>query len=186
MPGPVRADEPPAAAVLTGHRGPGRIRPPVPMPSMPVTLDNGTPTDLASVLKDRVTALQFVLTGCSSICPILGTIFARVQEEIGKSPDAPYQLLSFSLDPLGDSPQAFQGWLAKFNAGTLWHGAIPQTDQAGVVKLLKGWGLSSGTSSAFHTETVLLVDRQARLVYRFPDLPDPLAVVDLMQQVAAL
>jgi len=178
------ADEPVEIVIL--HRAPGRVLPSVPIPQLPVTLDDGARTDLAGMMAGKVTALQFVLTGCSSICPILGTIFARVQDELGNQCGMPFQLVSFSLNPFGDSPQAFTKWLASYGAGAWWRGAIPQAEQEKIVSLLEGWGLSSGTSTAFHTETVLLIDRDAKLVYRSTDLPDPGQVTRLMRQLAAV
>jgi protein SCO1/2 len=171
-------------AISGPHRGPGNVLPPVPIPDMPVVMADGRTTDLVTLTRGRVTAVNFVLTGCGSICPVLGTIFARVQDEFGKSINDTYQLLSLSLDPLGDTPHAFAAWLARFNAGPQWRGAIPQVDAKGIATLLRAWGLSSGTSSIFHTETVLLVDRAARLVFRFPDLPDPVSVAAMMRQLA--
>jgi protein SCO1/2 len=168
------------------HRGPGNVSPPVQLADMPLILEDGRATDLATLTRGHVTALNFVLTGCGSICPVLGTIFSSVQDELGSSTSDPFQLLSLSLDPVGDTPHAFTTWLARFDAGPRWHGAIPQIDPAGIVTLLRSWGLSSGTSSAFHTETVLLVDRAARLVFRFPDLPDPAAIAAMMRQLATI
>jgi protein SCO1/2 len=179
----VRAEESPE--ILLGHRAPGRVSPPVAMPHLPLILDDGHKTDLASLMTGKLTALQFVLTGCSSICPILGTIFARVQDELGDDAEAPFQLVSFSLDPFGDTPESFAKWLAGFGAGPRWRGAIPQTEQGRIISLLDGWGLSSGTSTAFHTETILLIDRSAKLVFRSPDLPDPPVVASLMRQLAS-
>jgi len=176
LPGRGRAE---VAARVSGHRGPGPIVPPVQVAKLPITLDDGDRTDLATLLRGQVTALQFILTGCGSFCPILGTIFARVQDQLGATD--PFRLLSLSLDPMGDTPQAITLWLAKFGAGPHWHGAIPQGD---IVALLRAWGLSTGTSSVFHTETVLLVDRGGRLMYRFADLPDPVAVAAMMRRLA--
>jgi protein SCO1/2 len=180
---PVRAEQ--EAEILQGHRAPGRVSPPVAMPHLPVTLDDGVQTDLARLMMGKATGLQFVLTGCSSVCPILGTIFSRVQDELPHDGKAPFQLVSFSLDPLGDSPQAFARWLASFGARASWRGAIPQAEPRKIAALLQGWGLSSGTDSAFHTETVLLIDQSAQLVFRFADLPDPALVANLMRQLAA-
>jgi len=170
-------------ARVGGHRGPGPIVPPVPVPQLPVLLEDGTSTDLAAMMQGKVSALQFVLTGCGSFCPILGTIFSRVQDQLGGGDE--FQLVSLSLDPVGDTPRAFTAWLAKFGAGRHWRAAIPQTGPAGIIALLQAWGLATGTSSVFHTETVLLVDRTGRLVYRFADLPDPAPVAGMMRRLAA-
>jgi protein SCO1/2 len=171
--------EPPA--ILTGHRAPGRLPSPLPMPRLPVVLDNGQRSDLVTELNGKVTALQFVLVGCSSICPMLGAIFSRVEEQLPTQGD--FALLSISLDPLGDTPASLTEWLTNFRTGKSWRGAIPDGDPAAITAMLKGWGLSSETESDFHTESVLLVDRAARLVYRFPDLPDPVEVASVMQLV---
>jgi len=174
-------------ARVSGHRGPGPIVPPVPVPPLDVVLDGGCATDLAAMMRGRITALQFVLTGCGSFCPILGTIFARIQDQMQDQVGGAdvFQLVSLSLDPVGDTPRAFTTWLAKFGAGRHWRGAIPQAGPADIVALLQAWGLSTGTSSVFHTETVLLVDRAGRLVYRFADLPDPASVAVMMRRLAS-
>jgi len=173
------AVEPPA--ILTGHRAPGRLPVPLPIPRLAVVLDDGKRTDLVSQLSRKVTALQFVLVGCSSICPMLGAIFSRVEDQL--PPQHDFALLSVSLDPLGDTPGSFSAWLANFRTGNRWRGAIPEGDSAALTAMLKGWGLSSETENDFHTESVLLVDRDARLVWRFPDLPDPVEVASVMQLV---
>jgi len=164
------------------HSGPGLITPPLPVPRVVLVLEDGQRTDLETLTRGRVTALQFVLTGCSSICPLLGAIFSRVQAALGDVAD--FQLISLSLDPANDTSDAFALWLQSFDAGRSWHGAIPQEDQEAIPHLLQQWDLSNGTSSQVHSETILLIDRQSRLVFRFPDLADPGFVADMMNMIS--
>ena len=85
--------------------------PRVPAPNQPLTDTLGRSIDLSTLLRGKVTAVQLMFAGCSSTCPIQGAVFAAVAQQV-KAPDA--QLLSLTIDPLGDSPQALRSWLGRF------------------------------------------------------------------------
>jgi len=66
----------------------------------------GAATNLAELLRGRVTALQPMFTGCSATCPIQGALFAQAQHALlgrWQSP-TPVQWLSLSIYPLADGP----------------------------------------------------------------------------------
>lgn len=159
----------PAAA----HEAPGPLLPPLPLPALPLLLDDGSSTDLRSLLLGRVTAVQFVLTQCSAICPLLGALFMQTQTKLMQRPPSAVQLLSISLDPIGDSPQAMARWLQKQGVQTqpAWRGAVPRADQSSALETLRSLG-GGPTQRDQHSAQVFLVDRQARLVFRSDDLPD--------------
>src|SRR5215213_4690342 len=53
-------------------------------------------TDL---VKDRVVAINFIFTTCTTICPPLGATFARVQKDLGERAGREVQMISISVDP---------------------------------------------------------------------------------------
>jgi protein SCO1/2 len=153
----------------------GRVEPPRAAPAMPLLGTDGKFCGLRERLLGRVTALQLMFTGCSAVCPLQGALFAAVAQEL-KPGDG--RLLSLSIDPLGDDPKALSVWLARFGALPAWQAAVPRVKD--VDRLLD---LLSGRAEApdRHSTQVYMFDRQARLVYRTPDLPPPAHVVELLK-----
>jgi len=134
------------------------------------------------VLRGRVTAVQLMFTGCSATCPIQGALFADAQQRLAHS-DARLQLLSISIDPLGDDVNAMRAWLAKFGAESArWNALLPRIqDVDRLLDFLRG--RAAGVDR--HTAQAFVFDRQARLVYRTEDMPEPAELARLMQRIAA-
>ena len=114
-------------ALLTSarsHSPLGRIDPPQAAPALRVTSANGRLTELDQLLRSKVSAVQLMFTGCSATCPIQGAVFAEVQRQLQGSP-AHLQLLSVSIDALGDDPKALRAWLRRFDAqAARWSAAV--------------------------------------------------------------
>src|SRR5690349_11823996 len=53
------------------------------------------------LVRGRIVAINFIFTGCSTVCSLMGASFASVQTLLGDSA-AQVSLLSVSIDPLGD------------------------------------------------------------------------------------
>src|SRR4051812_49664318 len=68
----------------------------------------------ADLVKDRVVAVNFVFTSCTTICPVMGATFAQVQKLLGKSDDV--SLISISIDPRNDTPAHLAAWGKKLGA----------------------------------------------------------------------
>src|SRR5689334_1431335 len=111
------AAPPPAAEVRREHFPFGEVWPPRVVPPWSVHTADGRRTDLPGLLTGRTTAIQLMFTGCSSICPIQGALFAELQQRLGDAAKAErLQLLSLSIDPLADDPPALTAWLQRFGA----------------------------------------------------------------------
>lgn len=157
----------------------GLVLPRVPAPNLPLTDALGRSIGLSTQLRSKVTAVQLMFAGCSSTCPIQGAVFAYVAEQI-KAADV--QLLSLTIDPLGDSPQALRNWLGRFGQHRLWTAAAPRVqDVDSLAEFLRGVPPRSGT----HSSQVFLFDRQARLAFRTVELPSAEHVVELLAVLAA-
>lgn len=180
-----------AAAVLaaagplgTAYAHGGLVLPPLAPPStVRLRLQDGRTLSPVALLEGRVTALQLMFTGCSATCPIQGALFAEVERQLLVRRAAPgdVQLVSASIDVLGDNPAALAAWLGRFGAGGLWRAATP------AVADLDRWldflqGRRAGADR--HTTQVFLFDRQGRLAMRTVDLPPPSEVVRLVGELA--
>lgn len=175
-----------AMPVWTGraraHGSFGPVQPALAAPALRLHDTAGRPAELAALLRGRTTALQLMFTGCSATCPIQGALFAQAQQHLaGGEPQL--RLLSISIDPLGDDMPALRAWLARFGAqGSRWSAAVPGlNDVDRLLDFLRG--RAPGVDR--HTAQAFVFDRQARLVWRTEDMPDPLELVRLMQGIAA-
>ena len=162
------------------HNSAGTVNPPRPVPRAALTRHDERKIDLAALLRGRVTAMQLMFTGCSAVCPIQGALFAAAEQQLARGAPAfgAMQLLSLSIDPLGDDAAALKAWRTKFGAGGLWSAAVPaMQDLDAVLDFLQG--RKAGADR--HTAQVYFFNRRAELVLRTVDFPPPREVVRLLQ-----
>ncbi|HWH82823.1 MAG TPA: SCO family protein [Burkholderiaceae bacterium] len=171
----------PTRAFADLHDAAGPVKPARPVPAIVVTTQEGRQRPLQSLLEGKVSALQLMFTGCSSICPIQGALFAAIEPALAGASLRDAQLLSVSIDPLGDSPAQLQTWRRKFSAGTNWLAAVP-TDRD-LPRLVSWIGNSSTDILDRHTTQILIVDRAARLTWRSTDLPAAREVLAVLRAV---
>lgn len=170
-----------ATPAAPAHEPFGPLRPPLAAPKLALTGDDGSRFELTDRLRGRITALQLMFTGCSATCPIQGALFGAVAPLITTQREM--QLLSLSIDPLGDSPQAVRAWLARFGATAQWRAAVPRVED---VDRLLDFVRGRAAGADRHTAQVYLFDRKARLAYRTADMPPARFVADTMDQLSRL
>jgi protein SCO1/2 len=157
------------------------VDPPVPIPAIPVRrAGDGASVDLAALLRGRATALHLMFTGCSSVCPIQGAIFERVQALLPDQQARGIQLMSLSIDPLNDTPHAMRAWLERFEAREGWIAVAPMPrDLDGLLDL---FGQGRNTLETHDTQ-VNIIDRRPDLVFRTPELPSADAIANILRRV---
>jgi protein SCO1/2 len=167
-----------AAWVAADH---GRVDPPLPIPDILVRrAGDGASEGLAGLLRDRATALHLMFTGCSSVCPIQGAIFERVQALLPDQQARAIQLISLSIDPLLDTPQAMREWLERYSAREGWIAVAPDPKDLGRMLDVFGQGRNALET---HVTQVSIIDRQGNLVFRTPELPSAEAIASLLRRV---
>ena len=172
-----------ASRGVLAHVSAGRVDPLIPAPDAWVVDPSGQRYRLNAMLKGKVTALQTMFTGCSSVCPLQGAMFGAVQEGMArKAGHYPMQLLSLSIDPLGDSPQAMQAWLQRMGAGKAWRGVIPTGDVMALRSTLAGRPPAEDLDR--HATQVYFFNASAQLCWRSQALPQPEEVLDAMAYLA--
>ncbi|MCQ6560229.1 SCO family protein [Paenibacillus mendelii] len=75
---------------------------------------NGDPVSLSD-LKGKVWIANFVFTYCATVCPTMTANMSMLQERL-KSAGVEAELVSFSVDPERDDPEALKTYLTKFDA----------------------------------------------------------------------
>jgi protein SCO1/2 len=68
---------------------------------------------------DRPLIIDFIYTTCTTVCPVLSAGFAGIQNRLGKDANK-VQLVSMSIDPENDKPEARKKYLAKYHAVDGW------------------------------------------------------------------
>jgi protein SCO1 len=182
------AAQPGTAASARDHFPFGPLGSPRALQPWAVTTHQGQATDLPALLKGRVTALQLMFTGCGATCPLQGALFAQAQRELGArgSRVGGLQLVSLSIDALGDTPELLRRWLTRFDAQPGWAAAVPRVaDVDAIIERLGSGGERRPDGPDPHTGQVYLFNRSAQLVSRTPSLPRPAHIVDALLHVAA-
>ena len=90
------------------------------LPAIDLVRDDGKTASLAAELDDgKPVVLNFVFTTCTTICPMMTQVFARLQERLGPERDRVH-MVSISIDPEQDTPARLAAYARKFHAGPQW------------------------------------------------------------------
>lgn len=134
------------------------------IPEMMATRQDGSTVKLRTLLSGKRTIVQFIFTQCRTVCPLLGSLFAKVDREI--APET--QLVSISVDPANDTPARLADWLTTYRASDRWTALrIASRD---LNRLLAAFDLKAGAPAA-HSMQAFLVDDRARFVNRTTAVP---------------
>ncbi len=172
------------AAFAAGAAGAGEEAQPLErldIPDVPVIDQDGKPrrfyTDL---VRDRVVAVNFVFTTCTTICPPMGATFAKLQKLLGDRSGRDVHLLSVSVDPATDTPARLKAWSQKFGGGPGWTLVTGNRDD--IVRLLKALGVYA-PNAGDHSPLVLLGNDAGRRWTRAYGLAPPARLVELIDDM---
>jgi protein SCO1/2 len=100
---------------------------------------DGVPVRLPALMKDRIVAVNFVFTTCTTICSPMTAIFGRLQRELGDALERDVRLVTISLDPATDTPERLRRYADKFDRRPGWTFLTGPTDRVGrVLDALRG------------------------------------------------
>jgi protein SCO1/2 len=92
-------------------------------------------------VEGRIVVVDTFFTSCGLICPILGAIFADLQEMLGDLLDREVRLVSITVDPLTDIPPRLKKYAAQWEARPGW--VFLTGEKQNVDHVLEGLGLYS-------------------------------------------
>lgn len=72
------------------------------------------------LVQGKTVAINFLFTGCSTVCPQIGATSAALARELAKKPDERVHVISISFDPGADTPERLREWSAEFGAAPGW------------------------------------------------------------------
>ena len=138
------------------------------VPEFTLTERDGSIVSLQQ-LRGKIWVADFIYTSCTDTCPLQSAMMAKLQQEYATKPD--FQLVSFTVDPERDTPQALTSYATKFQAdGKRWYFLTGQRDR--IVRLVEeGFHLAVTTVSSDadpagiigHSPRFVLVDKDARI-----------------------
>ena len=138
------------------------------VPEFTLTERDGSVVSLQQ-LRGKIWVADFIYTNCTDTCPLQSAMMANLQQQYAMNPD--FQLVSFTVDPERDTPQALTTYAAKFQAnGKHWYFLTGQRDR--IVRLVEeGFHLAVGTFPSNtdpagvigHSPRFVLVDKDTRI-----------------------
>ncbi|APR87718.1 Cytochrome oxidase biogenesis protein Sco1/SenC/PrrC, putative copper metallochaperone [Minicystis rosea] len=81
---------------------------------------DGHAVRLRDLFADRVVAVNFVFTTCTTICSPMTAIFGRLQQQLGPALETRVRLISISLDPATDTPDKLRAYADRFGRRPGW------------------------------------------------------------------
>ncbi len=90
------------------------------VPAVNLVRDDGKLVSLADEMDDgRPVVLNFIFTTCTSICPLMSSVFSQFERRLGDDA-AKVHLMSISIDPEQDTPARLLEYAHRFHAGREW------------------------------------------------------------------
>ncbi len=91
------------------------------IPNWPVvTQDGKTVNFYDDLIKNKIVVVSFIYTSCKEICPLATARLSQVQDRLGDSVGRDVFLVSITVDPEHDTPEAMKKYAETFKAGPGW------------------------------------------------------------------
>lgn len=136
----------------------------------------------SDVISDRVVVVDFIYTTCTTVCPVLTTTMARVQDQLDAKAKEEVRLVTISVDPARDTPARMKEYGEKFGVKPGWVWLTGPTGR--VNEVLKGFGAYT-PSFEDHPPLILVGDASTGQWTRFLGFADPRDVVAKVQELRA-
>ncbi len=118
--------------------------------------------------------ISFTYASCTTVCPVANAILSEVQAELGD-----VTLLTVSVDPARDTPEAMRQSAEAFAAGANWEWVAASV--ADTPQLLAAFGVPAGPLEA-HDPMFLIGDVGQGTFVRILGLPQPEQLVEIVRE----
>jgi len=86
-----------------------------------VTQDGQRVKFKSDVIGDKLVAMTFIYTSCTTICPVYNAIFTQLQDLLGERQGRDTILVTLTVDPARDIPRRMKKEAKKFGAKPGWY-----------------------------------------------------------------
>lgn len=83
--------------------------------------DNRSVHFFDDLLKGKTVVINFMFTTCTGICPPMTANLQKVQGLLGDRVGKDINMISVTVDPLNDTPDALKNYTTRFNVKPGWH-----------------------------------------------------------------
>ena len=146
-------------------------------PDIELLNQDGETVQLTQLVKDKVVAMNFVFTTCTTICPPMGANFIQLKKLMGAHVDKDLVMISVSIDPTNDTPQRLKAWSENFNPGSGWN--LLTGDKSVVDQLLKSLKVFTPLKED-HAPILIMGKQGAPDWIRTNGLADPATLADAL------
>ena len=148
-----------------------------------LTDQDGRPRRLKSdVIGDKLVAMTFVYSSCTTICPIYSALFTQIQELLGDRLERDVVLVTLTLDPGTDIPPRLKREAKKYSAKPGW--TYLTGDKGNVDQVLRGLDAYFADFTQ-HPPMALIGDGRTGTWKRYNGFPQPEQVVSMLDQLEA-
>ncbi|HEY0142191.1 MAG TPA: SCO family protein [Thermoanaerobaculia bacterium] len=148
------------------------------LPDLEVTTHEGKKVRFYSdLVKDKVVAVNFVFTNCSTICPASGALFASLQKQHER-----VHFISISIDPTVDTPKKLAAWSQQFRKNASW--TLVTGSQANIDRIVKAFGASTARPQD-HVPLTIVGSDVTRLWSRLYGFPGNEQLTKLVDEISA-
>lgn len=152
------------------------------VPDFALTDQTGQPFP-SSKLKGKIWVANFIFTNCTGPCPRMTGQMKQVQNAVYALPDV--RLISFTVDPERDTPEALTDYARRHKAGTdQWSFLTGPMETLHNLKR-NAFLLGDVTGSLEHSTRFALVDRHSR-IRAFYDTTEDGAIKRLIRDIREL
>lgn len=136
----------------------------------------------SDVVADRLVAITFTYSTCTTICPIYSALFTRLQELLGERMEREVVLVTMTLDPATDVPLRLKREAAKYRAKPGWF--FLTGEKKNVDQVLKGLDAYFPDFTQ-HPPMALVGDGASGVWRRYNGFPQPEQLAAMLDEVRA-
>ena len=85
------------------------------------TQDNKPVQFFSDLLKGKTVLINFVFTTCTGVCPTMTSNLRKVQDQLGERVGNDITMISFTVDPAVDTPEALKKYALSFGVKPGWY-----------------------------------------------------------------
>ena len=136
----------------------------------------------SDAIGDRLVAISFTYTTCTTICPILDSILVNLQGKLGARLGKDVALLTVSIDPVTDTPSRLMAYAKKLKARPGWTFLTGRKED--VDKVLVGLDMYAA-DILNHPPSILVGDGRTGIWKRYYGFPSADKVLAGINELAA-
>lgn len=136
----------------------------------------------SEAIADRLVAINFIYTSCTTVCPVQSAIFADVQKRLGDRVGKDVVMISVTVDPVRDTPPVLKRFASSYHAGPGWRFLTGSAQK--VEEVLKAFDVYIANFDD-HPATIVVGDPRSGEWVRYFGFPASTQIVNRLDRLQA-